>query len=380
MFAHRIRRAESALPDALVSLKRDLADAGEDVIDLTEGDPARQPPTPVTEAARSALDAADAGYPPLRGLPEFRRAAADRLGSAGVPTDPDRVVVTAGATPAIHTCVQALVDPGDEVVVPRPSWHCYEPIVELAGGTVTPTRGPGESRPHPAERTYTPLGEGVTDRTRLLILNSPANPTGRVFDRADLREIRDLAVEHDAWVLADETYKHLAFDGPAPSAASVEGLGDRTVTVRSLSKPYAMTDWRLGYLSAPERCLDAVSLHHAHSTSCVNRVAQRAGLAALRDDALHEPARDRYRDRRDRLASALRDRGHDPPIPDGTFYLLLSVGDDDAAWCRSALDATGVALVPGRVFGAPGYARLSTTASDDRLREALDRLFSSGFL
>lgn len=380
MFADRVRRAGSALPDALVSLKCDLAAADEDVIDLTEGDPARRPPKPVVEAARSALDSADAGYPPLGGLPEFRRAAAERLESAGVPTDPDRVLVTAGATPAIHTCVQSLVGPGDEVVVPRPSWHCYEPIVELAGGSVTAARGPSESRPHPAEREYPPLAEQVTDETRLLILNSPTNPTGRAYDRDDLREVRDLAVEHDALVLADETYKYLAFDGTPPSAASVEGLGDRTITVRSLSKPYAMTDWRVGYLSAPEECFDGLSLHHSHSTSCVNRVAQRAGLAALRDGALHESARDRYRDRRNRVADALRDGGYDPPTPEATFYFLLPVADDDAAWCRSALDETGVALVPGRVFGAPGYARLSATAPDDRLDEALERLFSAGLL
>lgn len=379
MFADRIRRAGSALPDALVSVKRDLAAADADVIDLTEGDPARRPPTPIEEAARSALDAGDAGYPPLRGLPEFREAAAERLDAAGVPTDPNRVIVTAGATPALYTCVQSLVGLGDEVVVPQPSWHCYEPMVELAGGTVTATRGPGESRPHPAERAYPPLAEAVSDETRLVVLNSPTNPTGRVYDRADLRAIRDLALAHDVTVLADETYKYLAFDDHAPSAASVEGLGERTVTVRSFSKPYAMTDWRLGYLSAPERHLDGISLHHSHSTSCVNRVAQHAGLAALRDDALHEPARDQYRDRRDLVVKELRDRGRDLLAPEGTFYVLLPVEADDAAWCRSALES-GVALVPGSVFGAPGYARLSTTVPTERLRAALDRLLDAGLV
>jgi len=379
MFADRVRRAGSALPDKLVAAKRDLNTAGSDVIDLAEGAPNRRPPAPIEEAAQSAIEAGDAGYPPLRGLPELRKAAAERLDAAGITIDSDQVVVTAGATPALYTCVQSLVDPGDEVIIPKPAWHCYEPMVELAGGAVMAASGPQVSLPHPAERAYPPLTEAISDDTQLLVLNSPTNPTGRVYDRADFQAVRDLATDHDVTVLADETYKYLSFGNPSSSAASVDGLGDRTITVRSFSKPYAMTDWRLGYLSAPERYLDGISLHHSHSTSCVNRVVQRAGIAALRKDELHEPACDRFHQRRDLVVEVLQDCGHDLRAPAGTFYILLPVQADDAAWCRSALNS-GVALVPGSVFGAPGYARLSATVSIERLREALDRLLDAGLL
>lgn len=378
MRADRVERAESAVPAALVETKRRVA-AAEDVIDTTAGDPTRRPPREIRDAAHDAVDTQNVGYPPLRGLPEFREVVVAHLRASGVPADTNSVLATAGATPALYTCLQALVDRGTEVVLPQPAWHGYEPMIALAGGTLTRASGPQASDPHPTERAYQSLSAAVTDDTDVLIVNTPVNPTGRVYSSADLRVVATLAVTHDVIVVADETYCRVVFDETPPSVAAVDGLADRTITVRSFSKSYAMTDWRLGYLAAPDRLFDTLLGHHAHATGCVNRVAQRAGLAALRGNDLHEQARDQYRERRDLVLETLETRGHETRVPGGTFYVLLPTDTDDVAWCGSALDS-GVGLVPGSVFGAPGHARLATTLPTDRLRTALDRLCETGLL
>jgi aspartate aminotransferase len=225
------------------------------------------------------------------------------------------------------------------------------------------------------------VAEAITDETELLIVNSPNNPTGAVYSRAAMEGIRDLAVEHDLTVLADEIYEQIQYAGEHVSLAALDGMADRTVTVNGFSKAYAMTGWRLGYFAAPEGLIEQAGKIQSHSVSSAATFVQHAGLEALTGPS--EPTEAMaaaFESRRDMLVEAFADHGIDVPTPEGAFYLMLPVDEDDENWCTSALEKAHVATVPGSAFGAPGYARLSYAADEDRLREGVQRLAEAGFL
>jgi len=372
-FAQRVERVEPSATLAISNLAAELEADGADVVDLSVGEPDFPTPENVIEAGKAAMDAGHTGYTPSNGIPALKRAIADKLDDDGLDHDPEEIIVTPGGKQALFEVVQSLVEDGDEVVLLDPAWVSYEAMVKIAGGSLARVDlSPHEFRLEPA---LDELAATVSDETELLIVNSPSNPTGAVFSAAALEGVRDLAVEHDLTVISDEIYDEITYGVEQTSLGTLEGMADRTVTVNGFSKAYSMTGWRLGYFAAREPLVDQAAKLHSHSVSCATNFVQHAGIEALEntDDAVEEMVA-AFEDRRDLLVDLLADRGVDVAVPDGAFYMMVPVDEDDQSWCERAIETAHVATVPGHAFGTPGYARVSYANSTERLREAVDRL------
>jgi aspartate aminotransferase len=378
-FADRVGRVEPSATLAISNLASELEAEGADVVDLSVGEPDFPTPENIVRAGKDAMDAGHTGYTPSNGIPELKEAIVDKLQGTGVPCGTDNVIVTPGAKQALYEVIQTLVDDGDEVVLLDPAWVSYEAMVKLAGGSLSRV----DLSPHDfqLEPALDDLAATVSDDTEMLVVNSPSNPTGAVYSDAALEGVRDLAVEHDITVISDEIYEQITYGTEITSLASFEGMGDRTVTVNGMSKAYSMTGWRLGYFCAPESLVDQAGKLHSHSVSCAVNFVQHAGVEALRDtDEQVVEMVDAFEERRDLLLDLFAD--HDVPVaePDGAFYMMPEVAEDDQAWCEGAIEDAHVAAVPGSAFGTPGYARLSYAASEERLKEGVSRLAAEGYL
>jgi aspartate aminotransferase len=378
-FTERVGRVEPSATLAISNLASKLEADGVDVVDLSVGEPDFPTPETVVEAGKDALDAGHTGYTPSNGIPELKEAIVEKLDADGLEYTTDEVIVTPGGKQALYETFQTLVDDGDEVVLLDPAWVSYEAMAKLAGGELS--RVELSESGFQLEPVLDDLIATVSDDTELLVINSPSNPSGAVFTDAALEGVRDLAVEHDVTVISDEIYDAVTYGVEQTSLGSLEGMGDRTVTINGFSKAYSMTGWRLGYLAAPEALVEQAAKLHSHSVSCAANFVQHAGIEALEntDEAVAE-MRDAFEDRRDMLVELFGEHGIDVPVPDGAFYMMLPVDDDDQAWCEGAIEEAHVATVPGSAFGTPGYARLSYAASEERLREGVERLADSGYL
>jgi aspartate aminotransferase len=393
-FSERIGRVEPSATIAISNRSAELEADGVDVVDLSVGEPDFPTPDSVVEAGREAMAAGHTGYTPSNGIPELREAIVESLAEDGLDYETDEIIVTPGGKQALYEVFQTLVDgadrrgspargtssrAGDEVVLFDPAWVSYEAMTRLAGGSLSRVDlSPYEFQLEPA---LDDLAEVVSDDTELLVVNSPNNPTGAVYTEAALEGVRDLAVDHDVTVVSDEIYTEIAFGREPTSLGSLDGMEDRTVTIDGFSKAYSMTGWRLGYLAAPADLVDQAGKLHSHSVTCATNFVQRAGVEALRNtEAAVAEMREAFAERRDVLLDLFADHGTDVPTPDGAFYMMLPVSEDDQNWCESALEDAHVACVPGSAFGTPGYARLSYAASEDRLREGVRRLAEQGFL
>lgn len=377
--AARVERIEPSATLAISNRAAELAGEGVDVVNLSVGEPDFQPPENVIMAGKRAMDAGHNGYTPSSGIPALREAISRVFAAAGLEYAPSEVVVTPGGKQALFEVVMATVDAGDEVVLLDPAWVSYESMVALAGGSlVRVDLTPHEFRLEPALDV---VGEAVGDSTALVVVNSPNNPSGAVYSDRALEGIRDLAVDHDVLVVSDEIYREIRYGGEYTSLGSMEGMGDRTITVNGFSKAYAMTGWRLGYYGAPGAVVAAAGKVHSHSVTCAPNFVQHAGVEALSNtsEAVGRMV-EAFESRRDHLIALLRDEGVEVPVPDGAFYLMLPVDEDDEGWCERALEDAHVATVPGTAFGAGGYARLSYANSTERITEAVTRLTEAGLL
>jgi aspartate aminotransferase len=379
-FADRVQRVEPSATIAIGNAAAELEADGVDVVDLSVGEPDFDTPEVVVEAGKQALDDGHHGYTPSSGIPALREAIAEDLQARGLDQyDDDSVVVTPGGKQALFETFQALVDEGDEVVLLDPAWVSYEAMAKLTGARLS--RLDLSVHDFRLEPALEDLAAVVTDDTQLLVVNSPSNPTGAVFSDAALEGVRDLAVDHDVTVVSDEIYGEVTYGVEGTSVGSLEGMEDRTVTVDGFSKSYAMTGWRLGYLAAPDDVIDQVGKVHSHSVTCAANFVQRAGVTALEEagDAVAE-MRDAFEARRDLLVDRFADHGVDVPVPEGAFYLMVPCEENDTAWCERAIEEAHVAMVPGTAFGAPGYARISYAASQERLEEGVERLADADLL
>ncbi|ELZ26604.1 aspartate aminotransferase [Halogeometricum pallidum JCM 14848] len=372
-FAARVQRVEPSATLAISNKAGELEEQGVDVVDLSVGEPDFSTPQNVVDAGQEAMDAGHTGYTSSNGIRELREAIAEKLQDDGIDADADEVIVTPGGKQALFETFQTLIDDGDEVVLLDPAWVSYEAMAKLSNGSLNRVDlAPYDFQLEPA---LDDLREAVSDDTELLVVNSPSNPTGAVYSDAALEGVRDLAVEHDIAVISDEIYKEITYDADLTSLASMEGMAERTVTINGFSKAYSMTGWRLGYLHAPEDLVSQAAKLHSHSVSCAVNFVQHAGVEAITntDDAVSE-MRDAFRERRDMLADLFAEHDVEVPVGDGAFYMMIPVDDDDTSWCERAIEEAHVATVPGTAFGSPGYARISYAASEERLREAVDRL------
>ena len=378
-FSDRVTSVEPSATLAVSTLASELAADGADVVDLSVGEPDFDTPENVVEAGKDAMDAGHTGYTSSNGVPELRDAIAAKLRGDGLEYGRENVIVTPGAKQALYETFQTVVDEGDEVVLLDPAWVSYEAMAKLAGGELARV----DLAPHgfELEPALDDLAATVSDDTELLVVNSPSNPTGAVYSRAAMEGVRDLAVDHDVTVVADEIYQHINYGPEHVSLAGLDGMFERTVTVNGFSKAYSMTGWRLGYLHATGDLVSQAGKVHSHSVSSAANFVQRAGIEALEntEGAVAEMVA-AFESRRDRLVDLFDEHGKDVSVPDGAFYLMLPVDENDQTWCQDALKDAHVATVPGSAFGAPGYARLSYAASTERLAEAIDRLAAEGYL
>ena len=379
-FADRVERVEPSATLAISDLASQLEAEGADVVDLSVGEPDFPTPENIVQAAKDAMDAGHTGYAPSNGVPELKDAIVDKLHDDGLDQyGTENIIVTPGAKMALYETVQALIEDGEEVVLLDPAWVSYEAMVKMAGGSLN--RVDTAAYDFALEPALEDLAAAVSDETELMVLNSPGNPTGAVYSDAALEGVRDLAVEHDFTVISDEIYKEITYGVDQTSLGTLDGMEDRTVTINGFSKAYSMTGWRLGYVAAPEELIGQAGKLHSHSVSSAVNFVQHAGIEALEntDDAVEEMV-EAFADRREFLVDLLAERDVDVAEPDGAFYMMVPVDDDDQAWCEGAIEDAHVATVPGSAFGTPGYARISYANSKGRIEEAVERLDAEGYL
>ena len=356
-----------------------LQNEGRDVCSLSAGEPDFNTPDFITEAARDALSSGLTRYGPAAGDPELRAAIAEKLTREnGCPTTAGQVLVTNGGKQAIYNLFQVLLNPGDEVLIPAPYWLSYPEIAALAGavGITVPTSAESGFQLDLAQ-----LESRITTRTRLLVLNSPGNPTGRVSSLDELKALADVLRRHpQVMVMSDEIYEHLLAEGQVHHsfAAVAADLRDRCFTVNGFAKGWAMTGWRLGYLSGPESVIKAAAALQSQSTSNVCSFAQRGALAALQGslDCVHAMARS-YNSRRDLLCNGLRSiEGITLVAPQGAFYAFPQLPQNvppSLEFCKRALEGEGLALVPGIAFGDDRCVRFSCAVSSEIIDDGLNR-------
>jgi len=358
---------------------RKLAESGRDVIHLHLGEPDFDTPPNVVAAAERALADGQTHYAPPLGLPAFREAiAADSVRRRGVEVHPDQVVVTPGAKPVMAFALMALVEPGDEVILPDPGFPIYASMARFMGATAVPL-------PLQASDGFrfdpTRLTALVTPRTRMIILNSPQNPTGAVLSKADVEAIAEVAMANDLVVLADEIYARIIHDGEHHSIVAVDGMAERTIVLDGLSKAYAMTGWRLGWGILPRPLLPAFERLVINTVSCTATYAQLAGVEALTgpQDAVDAMVME-FRARRSLVIDGLNAiPGLAAPMPSGAFYAFPDVsatGLDGATFAGRLLEEAGVSVLAGTSFGgsAVGHVRISYANSRANLEEALARM------
>lgn len=372
---------------AMLAKTNELKARGVDVIGMTAGEPDFNTPDFIKEAAKKAIDENYSRYTPVAGYLSLREAICGKLRKEnGLEFAPTQIVVGNGAKHELANVLLALVNPGDEVVIPTPAWVSYVEMVKLAEGVpVTVATKPENG----LKMTADELEAAITPRTRLLMLNSPSNPTGAVYTSRELNALAAVLVKHpQVTVLSDEIYENINYIGGVASIARCEGMADRVIIANGVSKAYAMTGWRIGYIAAPAEVAKAVSKLQGQMTSGASSIAQKAAEAAyLGPQECVEEMRQAFERRRDlicRLAAEI--PGWKAARPDGAFYLFPDVTallgshvgdrriDTSADYVMYLLEEANVGAVDGGAFCAPGYIRLSFATSDDNIRKAMARI------
>lgn len=349
-----------------------LAAATPGCISLTLGEPGEDTPQPICHAVQKGLDACRTHYPPNNGWPELRQALSSHMANQGLAYEPDEIIVTSGATEALYATLTAMLNPGDEVIVPMPAFLLYESVVRLARATVVPLQTEADG----FQITAKALANVVSERTKAIVLTSPNNPTGVCLTPQSLDAVARFAQMHRFYVICDDVYDQLVYDeGFERFACRHPELRHQTVVVNSFSKPYAMTGWRLGWLAGPQRLTNQIAKVHQYTISSVVSFTQDAAIEALATDV--SSFRDSYRVRRDFVIARLARMGLACARPGGAFYAFPSIrkfGLSSEEFCTRAIEEAGVALVPGSVFGLEGHVRLSYACDAITLRRGLDRL------
>lgn len=353
------------------NLAKQMERRGVPVISLSIGEPDFDTPLHIKDACIAALKAGETHYAPSNGIPELLNAISDKINRENhFSCTPEQVIVTCGAKDAIYDAMEAVLNPGDEVIILDPAWVSYEPCVQVAGGK--PVH-------HPLNAKTFQLDDGVLDRitprTKMVVINSPSNPSGAVLDTASMRLISDMCIDYDLFALSDEIYEKLIYGKEHRSVASIGNMAERTITVNGFSKAYAMTGWRLGYAVAPLPIIRQMSKIQQHSISHPTTFAMYGGVAAVTgDQSCVEMMRTEFNRRRDYLVRELRLTGFEVAPADGAFYAFVRVEGDDMEIARRWLEEVHVAVTPGSAFYTPGWERISYATSMENLREAVLRI------
>ena len=356
----------------------DLAAAREDVLHLEVGQPDFATPAHIIEAGCAAARSGYTTYTANKGLPEVRASIAAKLKRVnGIEAAADDIVITAGAVNALMEVLTTLVSPGDTILIPDPGWPNYQMMADvLSARTVHYPLVPEDGFLPDLDRLDHLAQESGA---KVLMINTPGNPTGAVFPREVVEALVELAARHDMYLLSDECYEEIVFDGEHASPASLGGA-DHVLSVFSMSKTYAMTGWRMGYVTGQRDLIDLVAKVQEPMISCATSIAQKAGQAALDgDQSCVRQMTGTYRDRRDMVVGILREGNLLISVPHGAFYIMADVsrvGDDSYAFARRLITETGVAVAPGETFGpsGAGKVRLSLATATPDLREGAERL------
>ncbi len=368
----------SRMPQSGIRKVFDAANSYDDLADLSIGEPDFATPEPVATAVADALGSGISSYTETVGRSSLRAALSEKLSAENdIDVAPDsELIVTPGAMGALFAAVQVLCDPGEEVMIPEPYWPNYRGHVASTGARVVPVPTDDNFIPDPAD-----LKTAMSEDTVAMILNTPGNPTGAVIPPDRLEALTAVTADQDIWLIADETYEDLVYDDAIHhSLASQDHAFDRTVTIHSFSKSYAMTGWRIGYASAPSRVINAMRVLQEHTVSSVAEPAQVAAIAAVENRHVVTDIHEEFAVRRDLILDRLRTiDGIDPGSPKGAFYVFADISDknpDSRAFVERLMADVGVAAVPGAVFGdaGEGHVRFSYATDRTTIETALDRI------
>jgi len=366
-----LNRNLTPLKRSAIRVYSNLARETEDCAMLTIGEPDFDTPEAIKLAAMAALNANQTHYAPNQGTLALRKAIAEFETARGNATKPENVLVTVGACHALFTALLGILNPGEEIIVPTPGFGLYETIATISGAKtvhldVTKTN---------FQITREALEAAITPNTKAIILNSPCNPTGVVFDSESLANVKAAVLGRPIFVICDNVYNQLCYRDNCPDLTLDAELRDQMILCQSFSKPYAMTGWRIGYLTCPEYVMDRLLLLSAAEITAVPTFLQEAAVTALKTDP--SPMKEVYRRRRDYVCSRLRAMGLSFPEPEGAFYVFVDIrkyGMDSGTFCTRMIKEGKVATVPGACFGAEGYLRISYCYSDAELKKGLDRM------
>lgn len=378
MISQKASRINPSPTLAITAKAKEMKKMGVDVVSFGAGEPDFDTPDNIKKAAIQAIESGFTKYTATSGIPELKKAICDKFKKDnGLDYLPENILVSNGGKQCLYNIIQVLLNPGDEVLIPNPYWVSYEEMVKLADGACV-------FLPHVDFKiTREILEKAITQKTKLLLLNSPSNPTGVVYSKEELEMIAEICVKHNIFVISDEIYEPLIYEKKHISIASLNPqIKELTIVVNGVSKAYSMTGWRIGYCAGPKDIIKAASALQDHSTSNANSIAQKAALEALTGpQTAVSMMRDAYRKRRDYIVERLQKiKGIKVSLPDGAFYVFADVSSyyspqtqGSNEFCRQILEKNHVAIIPGKAFGDDNCIRFSYATSEENIKKGLDR-------
>lgn len=384
--SNRLEHLQPPATIAMTQKAREYRAQGKDVISLSIGEPDFDTPDFIKEAAKKAIDENYSHYPPVAGYPELKEAIIRKFKrDNGIEYKPNQIVVSTGAKQSIYNTFQCILSPGDEVIIPTPFWVTYADIIELSGGKPVYVNTSVETH---FKANVEMLEKAITPKSKAIIFSSPNNPSGAVYSKEELHEIAKFAQKHDLIIVSDEIYEHIIYGQKMTSIASFPEAYDRTVTVNGLSKAFAMTGWRIGYIGAPAFIAKACDTLQSQVTSGANSIAQRAAITALDADLSQiQYMIDAFKKRRALMMDWVKEiDAFQMPEPEGAFYIFPDVSatfgktihgkliQNSSDLANLILDEAFVSTVPGSAFGMDNCLRISYTASEAQLNEAMRRI------
>lgn len=380
-YSSRITNLQESATIAISTLATTLKAQGRDILSFSAGEPDFDTPEPIKLAAKAALDEGFTKYTQVAGIPELKQAITNKLEREnGLHYEPKQILVSNGAKQSLFNVFQALIDTGDEVIIPSPYWVTYPELVAYSGGSNVFIE---TNEQNGFKITAKSLRQAITPRTKALVLTTPSNPTGMVYTKQELESIAQVLHGSDIVVIADEMYEKLLYDGEFVSVGSIsQDMFERTITINGLSKSVAMTGWRMGYCASADTTLIKLMTNlQSQCTSSINSITQKASIIALEGgvDTQIESMRQAFLARRDLAVSSINAiQGLHTLSPQGAFYLFISIGNacggDSMAFCKQLLEQEGIALVPGSAFGADGFVRLSFACSTEQITAGIARI------
>lgn len=388
VLSNKIKKINESLTFAISAKIKKMKKRGEDVISFGIGEPDFDTPMDIVEAAKEALDKGYTHYTPASGIPELKDAVKEKfLRDNGLDYYHDQIIITAGAKQALYNLFQVLLNPGDEVIIPVPYWVSYPEMVKMADGIPVFLDTEEENN---FKIDLNNLKKSISPKTRAILINTPSNPTGVVYNEQDLKTIATIAVEHDLYIVSDEIYEKVIYDGV--KHISIASLGpdvkEKTIVINGMSKAYAMTGWRIGFAAGKKEIIKAMSKIQGHSTSNPNSIAQYASIAGLKgSDKSVQKMVEEFNERRKYIIGKIKEIPELSYIyPQGAFYIMVNISkligrkygdtiiEDSMSFADIMLKAVKVGVLPGKAFGADNYVRISYATSLPEIKKGIERI------